>query len=241
MSQFRHAVWVRLGLRPVVFMLVLGGLILAGCASSRGGTGSSNSVSAQTATHSPAQPAGGGTPKTAASTGGSVGTTVRTFAPFDRSGAPTAGVAAHRSGSCFTTSITVPVRGAYRCFAANTILDPCFRSPTAQHLLDCYLTPWSRAIELRVAKLPNAPLETGITRPWAIELAGGIRCVVTNGTPSILHGVALVYQCPDGWAGLPGAARSSTGGAADVTAVYRATDGAVRRLAVRTEWRARPA
>jgi hypothetical protein len=242
MSHFRHAAWVPVGLRQVLIVcaaLGLVGLALAGCASSAGNAGpASNNISAQSTTRTQQQPAGSGH-TTTASSGGAVPMTVRTFTPFDRSGAPTAGVAAHRSGSCFTSSITVTAPGAYRCFAANTIMDPCFRSPASpQHLLECYLTPWARATELRVTKLPAVRPETGITSPWAIELTGSIRCVATNGTPTILHGVGLSYRCPDGWAGLSAAATRAASGAAGVTALYQATDGAVQRLSVLTEWRA---
>lgn len=233
MSQHRHTRSVPARLRAVVITaiaLITVGFLAAGCASSRTDRHLSSGAPAHTAT---GQPAGGGGRHTTASPSRVPATTQHVFAPFDRTGAPMSGVAAHRSGSCFTRSITVAARDAYRCFAANTILDPCFVSPKApQHLLDCYLDPWSRAIQVRVAKLPASTSVIHVTRPWAIELTGGIRCVVTNGTLTILHGVALGYRCPDGWAGLP---KTS---APTVSAVYQASDGAVQRLSVRTEWRA---
>lgn len=202
--------------RGVAVVAALAAMLLGGCASAH---------------HpSPAAVAGGHTASSSPLAGG---TTTRFFAPYRRSGAPTAGVVAHRSGSCFTKSITVAARGAFRCFAANTILDPCFAAPGSEHVVDCYAAPWTRAVELRVAKLPSTGLAAHVTRPWAIELAGGQRCVVTNGTAPVVQGIALGYQCADGAAGL----RSDAAGRS-LSALYRATDGALSTQTVQTAWRA---
>jgi hypothetical protein len=189
-------------------------LLLAGCASS---------------TSRPKVAAGG--QQISSTPAGVTVTKTRVFAPYDRSGAPTAGVVAHRSGSCFTASITVAARGAFRCFAANKILDPCFVVPGSTHLLDCYPAPWSRATQLRVAHLPKVTAVGHVSRPWAIELQGGVRCVVTNGTADIVRHVALGYQCPDGAAGL------TAGGGSTKHALYQATDGLVRTMRVTATWR----
>lgn len=195
-------------------------LLLAGCASG----------------HRTTSPAGVGGEQTAQQTSsppvGATVTKIRVFAPFDRSGAPTAGVAAHRSGSCFTTSITVMAADAYRCFAGNSLLDPCFVSPDDPHVLECYLAPWNHPIELRVHTLPKASSPVSISRPWAIQLANGVRCVATNGTPTLVRGVALSYACSDGFAGL----RTTTG--RTLTALHRATDGLVRVSRVTIAWSA---
>ncbi len=126
---------------------------------------------------------------------------------------------------------------AYRCFAENTILDPCFAAPGSAHVLDCYASPWARAVQVRVAKLPTHTAASHVTRPWAIELAGGQRCVVTNGTAPIVRGTALGYRCSGGAAaGLRGAVTERT-----LSALYRATDGAVSTPTVVAAWRAAPA
>lgn len=201
--------------RGVGVLTALAALAISGCASSH---------SASTA---PAAAA----PSTSSSAGPAA-TTTQIFTPYRRSGAPTAGVVAHRSGSCFTKSITVASTSAYRCLAANAILDPCFAAPGSTHVLDCYTTPWAHAVQLRVAKLPSANVAAHVTRPWALELTGGRRCVVTNGTAPILRGVALGYQCTDGDAGLRGAAAGAV-----LSALYRASDGAVATCRVVTVWR----
>jgi hypothetical protein len=124
----------------------------------------------------------------------------------------------------------VATRGAFRCFAANTILDPCFAKPGTKHVLDCYASPWSRAVQLHVATLPTATA-AHVTRPWAIELAGGQHCVVTNGTAPMAHGVSLGYLCTDGDAGLR---QDPAGGS--MSALYRATDGAITTRTVDVVW-----
>jgi hypothetical protein len=199
---------------------VLAAALLGACAS---GHSTKNAAG-----HQPADV--GGTSTTSASAGATV-TKNRVFAPFDRSGAPAAGVAAHRSGSCFTTSITVAASDAYRCFAGNEILDPCFAGPASTHQLACYRDPWSRATVLRVRTLPSPMHPLHITRPWAIMLAGGMHCVVTNGTTSVLRGIPMGYACADGFAGM------RPGGGADRSALYRATDGLVRVVRVVEMWR----
>jgi len=215
-SQCRQS-W-RLRAPTIASVVVLAVLVLAGCASSHPAGGR--------------QRAGGIQSTTSAAPTGATVTTIRIFAPFDRSGAPTAGVAARRSGSCFTNSITVSAKSAYRCFAGNAILDPCFATPAAARVLACYAAPWSKPVLLTVAKsLPAASGAIQVARPWAVELVGGLSCVVTNGTPTVLRGVALGYRCPDGWAGL-----LTTPGAL-VHALYEASDGAVLNLDVTVVWR----
>jgi hypothetical protein len=199
-----------------VVTVVVALLALTGCASA----------------HRTTTSAGVGGEQTSSPPAGATVTKIRVFAPYDRGGAPTAGVAAHRSGSCFTSSITVTAAGAYRCFAGNSILDPCFVSPAARRVLDCYVAPWGHPIQLRVHTLPKASTTVKITRPWAIELVSGTRCVVTNGTPTILRGIALSYECSDGFAGL------RTTAARTMTALYRASDGLVRVSRVTIAWSA---
>lgn len=203
-------------------------LLLAACAT--GSTAGGGAAVSGGAGH-PGPAAPGTTGPGVSATGAPATTVSRTFVPFTRSGAPAAGVAARRSGSCFTASITVRSPLAYRCFAGNAILDPCFARTAAATTLDCYADPWSRAVELRVtAALPtSAPLD--ITRPWALELADGRRCVVVTGTAPSVQGVVLGYRCGDGAAGLAGTSGSV------LTAVQRSATGAVARVAVSTVWR----
>lgn len=160
------------------------------------------------------------------------------FAAFDSGGAPAAGVTAHRSGKCFTSSITVSARDAYRCLAGSQLFDPCFAAGTAPlaRTVDCYESPWSGAVEVRLRTAlpaPDAPLK--IAQPWAIQLAGGDRCVVTTGTTQLVRGVAMRYQCGAGTAGLTS---SATGTNMLLEALFLPTTGPAHRVAVTASWTA---
>jgi hypothetical protein len=207
-------------------------ILLAACASSGHDTTSATAPGTQparaTASPNPATPSGQVAPAHATATVRHV------FAAFGPGGAPTAGVEAHRSGSCFTASITVDDPVAYRCFAANTILDPCFAAARTASTVYCYATPWSRATALRLTKpLPTASV-LPVTRPWAIELPGNNRCVVVTGTTTVVRGVPLGYRCQPGSAGLT----TSTAGSATRHALYRAPGGTLRQVPVLAEWSA---
>lgn len=205
MSQYRQAVS-----RVARALLVV--LLLAGCATSQ---------------HRAAQAGGARKPPP------TIATALRTFAPYTTTGRPARSVTAHHRGSCFTSSITVAAARAYRCFAANTILDPCVLVPGSRHDLDCFADPWARPVQLRVARLPS-PTVSRLRRPWAIELAGGTRCVVTNGTASIVRGVAMGYACQGSSGGTAGLQRTT---GTVLHALYRAEDGAVRTVRVAIAWR----
>jgi eukaryotic-like serine/threonine-protein kinase len=217
MSQ--HA-W-RLRATNLAAVAILAVIALSACASEPASSKPSVSPSAHTAT--PAAPVR------------AVTTATHVFAAFDSGGAPVAGVAAHRSGTCWTSSITVSARSGYRCFAGNQILDPCFASSAARstRTVDCYADPWGQAVRLTLKKAlpaPGAPLK--ISQPWAIELAGGDRCVVTTGTAPLVGGVTMRYQCDTGTAGL----LSDRGSLLKVQ--YRAPGGALQRIAVAGSWTA---
>lgn len=168
------------------------------------------------------------------------GTAVRTFAAYDPSGVLTVPVAGTASGSCFTGSAAAPVAGAYRCFAGNRILDPCFAAkggvlPTT---VACVADPWSHAVVLTLTKaLPADPAATNRLRPWAFVLGSGVRCVASTGTVPAVAGVNLAYRCTDGTSATIGTVAAA--GRATVTASYGRPGGkALHRSTVRVVWRA---
>ena len=196
-------------------------LLLAGCAGQ---------------SHTPGAGVQGGHRATVVPAGVSV-TVMRTFTPFSPDGAPAAGVAAHRSGSCFTTSITVARRNAYRCLAGNDLLDPCFARSRAAKNVFCYAGPWSKAIRLHLTKSlastvhSTTPLR--VTRAWAISLSGGRRCIATGGTTQVVRGVPLSYRC-----GAVGSAGLHPSHRALRTALFSGRNGALHNVDVAVEWRA---
>jgi hypothetical protein len=128
-------------------------------------------------------------------------TVVRTFTAYDGAGRLTVPAAAHRRGHCWSASIAVLAAGAYRCFAGNTILDPCFAPPQTARpsRVACVADPWSPAVVLHLAKpLPDDAGAKSANRPWAFVLATGIRCVASTGTVPAVGGVNLPYHCSDG-------------------------------------------
>lgn len=165
-------------------------------------------------------------------------TTLETFAPYDAHGVLVARTEGRSTGSCFTTSITVPLPGVYRCMAANQILDPCFAPPgaaTTPHTVACFDNPWTPGRVVVVPALPAAAPVSRAGNPWALELAGGVRCIASTGTVPSVDGVALTYSCGAGRA----AGRLSGASPAATVAYGPETAGPLRTVAVRSEWRGR--
>jgi hypothetical protein len=143
-------------------------------------------------------------------------------------GAATPG-GARATGSCWTGSIAAPDSKAYRCLtSADSILDPCFAtSPTT---LSCYPDPWSAPTTLTLtAALPKVDRLAGVTRPWAMQLSDGARCVALTGTVTVVDGVDFGYRCLDGTL-----AAAPTGAAGTLLHVRTATAGAAPRPAETT-------
>lgn len=143
-------------------------------------------------------------------------------------------VARTEHGSCWTTSITVRSTSAYRCYAHNQILDPCFASGTTAHDVVCYADPWSLGIRLVLsAKLPKQAL-LAVSHPWALELGNGKRCVAATGVVDRIGNLPLLYQCRGGGAaGLP----VTKAGHTDVQYVAPGSSAAIR-VPVTVSWQA---
>lgn len=107
-------------------------------------------------------------------------------------------------GSCWTSSITVATATAYRCYAGNQILDPCFAASPAAQEVTCYADPWSQGVRLVLTKNLPSPAPLAVSHPWALELATGKKCVAATGVVSRIGDLPLLYQCHGGGAtGLP--------------------------------------
>jgi hypothetical protein len=196
-------------------------VLLAGCA---------------TATRTaPAKPRPTAPTAPAASSAARPATQVRLFTPFRPDGSPAVTVARTSSGSCWTTSIAAPVRRAYRCLTANQILDPCFVTSARATTALCLLNPWAPAQRLRLtAPLPKPVSTLEPSRPWALELGNGARCIAVTGTAPAAAGVSLAYSCGHGY----GAALLTSRGRTMTAHYARAGASALRTVRVRVAWRA---
>jgi hypothetical protein len=196
--------------RSVLGLVLLMALLLAGCASKA----------------KPKATAGASAP----------GTATIDFHPYDRSGQLAVRVADVVRGQCWTTSIAAPNARAYRCFQGNKILDPCFapvhRATPVQ--LACMQAPWSRALMLQVNGSLPAPTNGLPSRPWALQLGNGTRCVASTGTVPEVAGVNLAYHCIDG-----GNAALGGPGGGMLTAQYAAAGAqTLTSMTVSTVWNA---
>jgi hypothetical protein len=91
---------------------------------------------------------------------------------------------------------------AYRCFAGNTVYDPCWAEKAAAPTVLCLAEPWLRTdAELRVTApltpIPSAEGGAGIGEPWGVQLANGQRCVLEQGAHSLFDGKVIDYFCSD--------------------------------------------
>jgi hypothetical protein len=124
------------------------------------------------------------------------------YTPFDGTGAakPSLRVTPSFGGDCNSASFIV--RGdVFRCFDGNFIRDPCYHDLAASEQLDrdvvlCVPSPWSHsAVRLRADSLNDTGALPVGAPPWALELAGAVRCVFAEGATNVVAGRRLNYVC----------------------------------------------
>lgn len=91
---------------------------------------------------------------------------------------------------------------AYRCFAGNTVYDPCWAEKAATPTVLCVADPWLHTdAELRLSApltpIPAAEGGAGIGEPWGVQLANGQRCLLAQGAHSLFDGKVIDYLCSD--------------------------------------------
>jgi hypothetical protein len=126
-------------------------------------------------------------------------TTATIFQAFKPDGTPTLHARA-KSGHCFTGSITINRKDAWRCFVGNGLFDPCFSSTLAPGKVMCPNVQLNGGVEIRLTKgLPRAmgnhKRPSLRDQPWDIQLTSGRHCVFASGASNILHGVRMNYFC----------------------------------------------
>ena len=178
--------------------------------------------------------ASGSAPASAASTR----TVISTYSPWSSSGALSSSVHVTKavSGSCWTSSIAVDARDAYRCASGRYIFDPCFAASHQHGIVACAQSPWSDVVMIHL----SAALPYVTSRPrnpslvWALQLANEVRCVVGTGTGVTVAATTLDYFCSpgDGWSSAPDRTRRHW------TVMFAATNHAasLNRVSVLAAW-----
>ncbi len=128
------------------------------------------------------------------------GTAQRRFEAFDSSGAPTVPVRSTESADSCSSSFVNSQSTALRCFAGNTIRDPCFLDPNDDDRAVCTPSPSARSsVEmLNIAAADDGSRNTPSSRvPWALDLRNGASCFFVSGASNARAGRRLNYFCDD--------------------------------------------
>jgi hypothetical protein len=98
-------------------------------------------------------------------------TKVKRFSPWDSDGNPTVKRYQHGSAECFGPSRVNNRGDAWRCKSGNTVLDPCFATPTEDSEVFCITSPFARSGFLLGAVLEGLDHGRSPARsPWAIQV-----------------------------------------------------------------------
>jgi hypothetical protein len=120
--------------------------------------------------------------------------------PVDAKGRLRAGYTiTHRFGRAHCLLGSEATGTAYRCFAGNAILDPCWVPAGADHNhVICLGLPWSHHVSrVHVTRgYDNSVPATPAHQPWGVRLSGGTRCARVQGATGTVHGRPVTYFCP---------------------------------------------
>lgn len=104
-------------------------------------------------------------------------------------------------GSCWTGSIAVPRKGAWRCMTGNMIHDPCFSIASRPGVVVCGADPALKkpGFVMKLTKpLPTPDLPARMKpEPWIMLLADGSVCEKMTGTMAVVDGKAVGWGCND--------------------------------------------
>jgi hypothetical protein len=99
-------------------------------------------------------------------------------------------------GACFSNSIAVDRKGAWRCMIVNSIEDPCFSIDQAGAVV-CGANPAQKnpGFLLKLTKPLPAEVKHGSPQPWLIELEDGTLCQALTGTLPWVKGDPVRWEC----------------------------------------------
>jgi hypothetical protein len=103
------------------------------------------------------------------------------------------------AGHCTAPARSTPRADAWRCFADEHFIDPCFSATPRSRQVVCPLDPWSKNVRLveLIRRLPGSVERRGRTdAPWGIWTANAKRCVIAvSGATLSLAGQRVRYEC----------------------------------------------
>lgn len=106
-----------------------------------------------------------------------------------------------KKGSCWTGSIAVLRKGAWRCMLGNAIYDPCFSIASRPGAVVCGADPATArpgfVVELtKPLPAPDLPAQVK-PEPWIMQLADGTVCEKMTGTIAFVDGQPIPWGCND--------------------------------------------
>jgi hypothetical protein len=102
-------------------------------------------------------------------------------------------------GHCVSSARSTPRDDAWRCFADEHFIDPCFSATSRSRKVLCPLDPWSKTVRLveltrRLPRVAKRPVRT--SAPWGIWTLNAKRCVLAvSGATLRLAGQRVRYEC----------------------------------------------
>jgi hypothetical protein len=135
-----------------------------------------------------------------ASASGASTTTVIYVAPVNQSGQPLPGLRTFLDVRGHFEPGSDSVAGpTYRCFEANSILDPCWADGAHAGSVLCMEEPWSETVvQLDTGhRLPasNYPVPKSLGYPWGVKLANGEKCLAAQGAHDMFRRRVVDYSC----------------------------------------------
>ncbi|KKS06570.1 MAG: hypothetical protein UY16_C0073G0004 [Candidatus Gottesmanbacteria bacterium GW2011_GWA2_47_9] len=105
-------------------------------------------------------------------------------------------------GSCWTTSLSVQRKGAWRCAVGNAIFDPCFTISGSKNLV-CNANPVMGENGFLLKLAESLPSDTSVDNSgrgwgWLIELEDGTTCKFITGATGLIDDKRINYDCSDG-------------------------------------------
>jgi hypothetical protein len=121
-------------------------------------------------------------------------------APVNQSGQPLPGlgISFDVRGHCEPGSDSAP-GPTYRCFEANSILDPCWADSSHAGSVLCLEEPWSKTVTQldtgHTLPASSYPVPKSLGYPWGVKLANGEECLAEQGAHDMFRGRFVDYSC----------------------------------------------